>query len=71
MRVVNAASSQSAYRGYEYYRTKKVIRAEEMENGVLSGAVSGSGENNVYEVTVDTEHPRRSQCNCPHAAGKH
>ena len=23
-----------------------------------------------YSVTVDLAHPRKSQCNCPHAAGK-
>lgn len=32
-----------------------------------SGTVAGSnGEK--YDVTIDTEHPRKSHCSCPHAA---
>lgn len=69
MRVISLASGQSAYRGYEYFKAKKVIFCEEADDGILVGQVSGSGER-CYDVTVDIEHPRKSHCNCPHADGK-
>ncbi|MBQ0089720.1 MAG: hypothetical protein KBT27_10375, partial [Prevotellaceae bacterium] len=33
------------------------------------GIVSGS-ENNKYSVHIETDHPRRSKCNCPFADGR-
>ena len=69
MSIVTAASSQSAYRGYEYYKTKNVQKVEQIGEGEVSGLVSGSG-NNSYDVRINLAHPRKSQCTCPHAAGK-
>ena len=69
MSVISLASGQSVYRGYEYFKAKKVIHLEKSDDGILIGKVSGSG-NNCYDVTVNIAHPRKSHCNCPHADGK-
>ena len=69
MSVITAASSQSAYRGYEYYKANNVRWVERVGGGEVSGTVSGSG-NNIYDVRINLAHPRKSQCTCPHAAGK-
>lgn len=69
MSIVTAASSQSAYRGYEYYKAKNVQKVDHVGEGEIGGSVSGSG-NNTYDVRINLAHPRKSQCSCPHAAGK-
>ena len=69
MSIVTAASSQSAYRGYEYYKAKNVQKVEQIGEVEVIGSVSGSG-NNTYDVRINLAHPRKSQCTCPHAAGK-
>lgn len=69
MRVVNLASGTSAWRGYEYYTQSKVISYEQIDEGVYIGKVRGS-DKNVYDVTLDVAHPRKTQCNCPFANGK-
>lgn len=69
MSILSVASGQSAYRGYEYAKAKKVLSLEQIGEGVIRGTVSGSN-GAVYDVVVDVNHPRKSQCNCPHAAGK-
>ena len=42
---------------------------EQCGEGIIQAVVSGSG-NCTYDVIVDEAHPRKSQCTCPHAAGK-
>lgn len=69
MSLLSLASTTSAWRGYEYFKEKKVIAFEKRSASEIKGAVSGS-DNNQYEVLIDIEHPRKSQCNCPHANGK-
>lgn len=69
MSILSAASSQSAYRGYEYAQAKKVLHMEQTDDGVIQGTVSGSG-GSIYDVIVNVNHPRKSQCNCPHVAGR-
>ncbi len=69
MSILSVASGQSVYRGYEYAQAKKVLYMEQVGEGVIQGEVSGSYGSN-YDVIVDVNHPRKSQCNCPHAAGK-
>ncbi len=69
MSIISVASGQSAYRGYEYAQARKVLRMEQTGEGVIRATVSGSYDN-TYEVVIDVEHPRKSQCNCPHAAGR-
>lgn len=69
MSVISAASAQSAYRGYEYYEARAVTQLEKTEDGFLIGKVLGSGKN-CYDVTVNLAHPKKSNCTCPHAAGR-
>ena len=70
MSVLSAASQQSAYRGYLYWKEHRVHELEMSSDGTLTAKVSGS-EDNIYDVTVNTAHPRKSSCTCPHAAGRH
>lgn len=69
MSLIDLASGASAWRGYNYYKDGKVLRCLRTEEARYEGEVSGSnGE--VYRVRLDLEHPRSSECTCPHAAGK-
>lgn len=69
MSILTAASGQSVYRGYEYAQAKKVLCMEWFDDGAIKATVSGN-DGNVYDVLLDIAHPRKSQCSCPHAAGK-
>lgn len=69
MGILDSASGKSAYLGYEYYKDGKVKDLQRAEDGFLTARVLGSGDN-VYDVVVDTAHPKRSQCTCPHATGR-
>lgn len=68
MGVISVASSASAWRGYEYYKSKKVKGFKQVSDYEYKGQVEGS--NDVYNVFLDTNHVRRSTCDCPHANGK-
>lgn len=35
---------------------------------MIKAAVTGNGS--TYDTLIDAAHPRKSQCNCPHASGK-
>jgi len=69
MSMLSVASNASAWRGYEYYEAKKVLSWKQTGSHEFQGTVAGS-EKEPYAVTIDTEHPKRSICNCPHADGK-
>ena len=69
MGILSAASFASVVRGYDYYKGKKVISWERINDHVFAGGVEGSYRNS-YQVVIDVEHPRKSTCNCPHAEGK-
>ena len=69
MSVISVASTASVWRGYEYFEAGAVKQLEKADDGLLIGKVSGSGKN-IYDVTVDLAHPKRSSCTCPHAAGR-
>lgn len=69
MGLIETASSNSVWRGMDYYKNKKVVSWKTLENGVYEGIVSGS-EGNLYTVHIDTGHPRKSFCNCPFAEGR-
>ncbi|RKI82540.1 SWIM zinc finger family protein [bacterium 0.1xD8-71] len=66
MGLIEIASNKSVWRGMDYYNDKKVVSWKTLKNGVYEGMVSGS-EGNTYTVHIDTEHPRKSFCNCPFA----
>ncbi|MCD7846525.1 MAG: SWIM zinc finger domain-containing protein [Oscillospiraceae bacterium] len=69
MGLIECASGASAWRGYDYYREKKVLRIISVGDGVFVATVAGSSTE-PYTVTIDVNHPRKSKCNCPHADGK-
>lgn len=69
MSLMSCASGASVWRGYDYYVEQKVTHFERLSNTEFKGLVVGSAEQ-PYEAMIDTAHPRRSTCNCPHAFGK-
>ena len=66
MGLIETASANSVWRGMDYYEAKKVISWEKTGTFAYDGVVSGS-EGNKYTVHIETNHPRRSTCNCPFA----
>lgn len=68
MNILTAASSKSAWRGYEYFMEDKVQFVKKLDDTHFVGAVTGS-EAEPYSVTIDIEHPKRSTCDCPFANG--
>lgn len=68
MSILSFASGQSAYHGYNYFTDKKVLSMERSGDTAFTGVVSGRNGAR-YDVTIDTAHPRKSRCTCPHAAG--
>ena len=69
MSILSIASNASKWRGYEYYKGKKVVSWEQISEHEFKGEVAGS-EKEPYHVMIDTNHPKKSTCNCPHAEGK-
>ena len=69
MGLLECASGASVWRGYDYYKGKKVVSLEEIEANIFSAKVSGSSSV-PYSVELHINHPRKSKCNCPHADGK-
>lgn len=69
MSLMSASSEASRWRGYEYFKAKKVFDIHEIGDGRYSALVSGT-ESIPYSVTIDLNHVRQSACTCPHAAGR-
>jgi len=68
MSIISCASSDSIWRGYDYYQEKRVKSYEETKSGQYVGMVLGS-DNALYMTSIDIAHPRKSTCDC-HAAGR-
>ncbi len=68
MSILTAASSKSAWRGYEYFTENKVQLVKKIDSTHVYGEVAGS-EPDPYIVTIDLEHPKRSDCSCPFSNG--
>lgn len=62
MGIIALASGNSCWRGLEYYKTKKVIKVNKINESEYSSIVKGTNNYNVY---LDIEHPRKSTCDCP------
>ena len=60
MSILSLASGQSAYRGYEYFQNKKVLRVEPCGDTSYHGTVSGSNGAQ-YDVTIGLSQQRISQ----------
>jgi len=69
MSLISIASNSSTWRGYEYYLNKNIINCKKIRECEYEGKVKGSNKEN-YNVFIDTEHPRKSKCDCPHAKDK-
>ena len=69
MGLLDCASANSIWRGYDYYKENKVSDIKNIADGVFEGTVRGSGTK-AYSSILDAFHPRKSKCNCPHADGK-
>ena len=69
MGILQCASGESNWRGFDYFNKKKVLRIEKIDDGVYKAEVAGSAKS-TYEVELHIDHPRKSKCNCPHANGK-
>lgn len=68
MGLLDIASGNSFWRGYDYFKEGKVLSSNKLGDSLYSGIVAGS-RGTLYEVTIDLEHPKRSTCDCPHAEG--
>jgi alcohol dehydrogenase class IV len=69
MDFIDYSNKKSRRRGYEYFKQKKVLAWELLDEHKYMGVVAGSGTSS-YFVIIDLAHPRRSECNCPHAKGR-
>lgn len=66
MGLMELASGNSLWRGFDYYEGHKVKFWKKVNDTVYTGVINGS--NGVkYNVCIDTAHPRKSTCNCPFA----
>ena len=69
MGLIELASANSVWRGMDYYEKKKVASWKRSGDAAYDGQVTGSNKK-IYSVHIDKEHPRKSECNCPFAAGR-
>lgn len=67
MGIISLASGSSCWRGLDYYKEKRVVELNKINENEYSSIVKGT---NNYNVHLDIEHPRKSSCNCPLANGK-
>lgn len=67
MGIIALASGNSCWRGLDYYKNKKVIELNKLNENEYESVVKGT---NNYNVHLDIEHPRKSTCDCPLAKGK-
>ena len=67
MGIISLSSGSSCWRGLDYYKEKRVVELNKINENEYSSIVKGT---NNYNVHLDIEHPRKSSCNCPLANGK-
>ena len=67
MGIISLASGSSCWRGLDYYKEKRVVELNKINENEYSSIVKGT---NNYNVHLDIEHPRKSSCNCPLTNGK-
>ena len=68
MGLLELASGDSFWRGYDYYKAQKVKSCSKTAVNNYSGLVEGSS-GDLYQVTLDLNHPKKSTCTCLHADG--
>lgn len=67
MGIISLASGSSCWRGLDYYKNKKVIQLNKINENEYESVVKGTSNYNIY---LDIKHPRKSICDCPLAKGK-
>ena len=67
MGLIDLASSNSLWRGVDYYQSKNVKKIKKISDNEYNSIVSGTEE---YNVHIDINHLRKSTCTCPFAAGR-
>jgi uncharacterized Zn finger protein len=67
MGLIDLASSNSLWRGIDYYQSKNVKKIKKINDDEYDSIVSGTEE---YNVHIDINHPRKSTCTCPFADGR-
>ena len=67
MGLIDLASSNSLWRGVDYYQSKNVKKIKKISEDEYNSIVSGTEE---YNVHIDINHPRKSTCTCPFADGR-
>ena len=67
MGLIDLASSNSLWRGVDYYQSKNVKKIKKISDDEYNSIVSGTEE---YNVHIDINHPRKSTCTCPFATGR-
>ena len=67
MALIDLASSNSLWRGIDYFESNKVKEIEKINDNEYKSIVSGSSD---YNVFINLNHPRKSTCSCPFAAGR-
>ena len=68
MGLLDMASRERVYRGYEYCKEDKVAEFVRLSDCEFEGKVEGSRKE-PYTVFIDTKHPKKSSCDCPFANG--
>lgn len=66
MGLIDLASQNSLWRGYDYFDSKLVKNVTKINENEYESIVSGTTD---YHVVINLNHPRKSHCDCPHAAG--
>ena len=67
MGLIDLASSNSLWRGIDYFESNKVKEVEKINDNEYKSIVSGSSD---YYVFINLNHPRKSTCSCPFAEGR-
>ena len=69
MSFYDSASRNSYWRGVDYYESDYVTSLRQIDNETWASEVQGNN-NNVYNVEININHPRKSKCTCPFADGR-
>ncbi|MBS5501862.1 MAG: hypothetical protein KHX01_02745 [Eggerthella sp.] len=64
MGLIDLASSKSMWRGLDYYQNGNVVDVHSIEDSRYAAKVRNNADT-VYDVIVDLDKVRNSQCSCP------
>ena len=67
MGMLEICSNNYYWRGLDYYQNNRVMKIIQVNRFEYDAEVQGT---ELYHVHLDVNHPRKSNCTCPHASGK-